>query len=280
MRHTPQLNDWSMKGFDMFWRGQEYAIEYTEREWRSLFRRKVYDNLVWAFTMPYVPKEKSLILDAGGGSGRWTLDLTYLGHHVVLLDFSRPMLYLAKERIGRLLKTGEADLVLADIHHLPFPPETFDFVLVEADPFTQGGTKDEVSTALRQLHLVLKFNGFLVGSVSGRYAIAVTEIQNAKNIEDVRRAIQILKTGEYLAVSNDPTSLLFLFTPSELKESLRKMGFHVDKVESTITLSHFLPKDLERSDEVLELLLELERFIREMPEALPYSRRMHFAARK
>jgi len=264
----------------MFWRSQEYAEEYTEKEWRSLFRRKVYDNLVWAFTMPYIPKEKSLVLDAGGGSGRWTLDFTYLRHHVVLLDFSRPMLILAKEKIERLLKAGEADLILADIHHLPFPPETFDFIFVEADPFTQGGTKSEVSAALRQLHRVLKPNRLILGSVSGRYAIAATEIQSATTIEDVKRAIKVLKTGEYLAVPSDPSSLLFLFTPSELRETLEEVGFHVDKIESTITLSHFLPKDLERSGEVLELLLELEKSIREMPEVLPYSRRMHFAARK
>ncbi len=264
----------------MFWRSQEYAKEYTEREWRSLFRRKVYDNLVWAFTMPYVPKEKSLILDAGGGSGRWTLDFTYLGHHVILLDFSRPMLHLAKKKIDRLLKAGEADLILADIHCLPFTQETFNFIFVEADPFTQGGTKEDVLAALHQLYQVLKPNGFIVGSVSGRYAIAATEIQNAETIEDVEHAIKILKTGEYLAVPNDSTSLLFLFTPSELKETLKSIGFYVDKVESTITLSHFLPKDLERSGEVLELLLKLEKFIREMPEILPYSRRMHFAARK
>lgn len=120
----------------------------------------------------------------------------------------------------------------------------------------------------------------MVGSVSGRYAIAATEIEEAKTIQDVKRAIRVLETGEYLAVPGDPTSLLFLFTPSELRETLETIGFHVDKIESTITLSHFLPKDLEQSGEALELLLKLEKTIREMPEVLPYSRRMHFAARK
>lgn len=97
---------------------------------------------------------------------------------------------------------------------------------------------------------------------------------------DVKRAIQILKTGQYLAVPGDPTSLLYLFTPLELKETLEDIGFHVDKIESTITLSHFLPKHLEGSGEVLELLLDLEKFVRDRIEAAPYSRRMHFAARK
>ena len=279
MKRAFQTNN-CLWGICVFWRSQKYARGYTEREWRSLFRRKVYDNLVWTFTMPYVPKKKSLVLDAGGGSGRWTLDFTYLGHHVVLLDFSRPMLRLAMEKIKRLLKAGVADLILADIHHLPFSPETFDLVFVEADPFTQGGTREEVLAALNQLYQVLKPKAFVVGSVSGRYAIAATEIEDAKTIQDIKRAIKVLETGEYLAVPSDPTSLLFLFTPSELKETLETIGFHVDKIESTITLSHFLPKDLEQSGEALELLLKLEKSIREMPEVLPYSRRMHFAARK
>jgi len=267
-------------GFGVFWRSREYAEEFTEREWRSLFRRKVYDELVWTFTMPYLPKEKSLVLDAGGGSGRWTLDFTYLGHHVVLLDFSRPMLNLAKEKTERLLKAGAADLVLADIHCLPFRSETFDFVFVEADPFTQGGTKEEVLAALRQLYQVLKARRFMVGSVSGRYAIVASEIQKAKTIKDVDEAIQILKTGKYVAISGESTSMLYLFTPSELREALKEIGFRVDKIESTITFSHFLPKHLEQRGEVLEQLLELEKHVRENHEAVPYSRRMHFAAKK
>ncbi len=271
-------NNW--QGIGMFWRSQEYAEEYTRREWRGLFRRRVYDYLVWAFTKAHLPKEGSLILDAGGGSGRWIPDFTYLDHHVVLLDFSRPMLRLAKKKIERLLKAGAVDLILADIHWLPFPPETFDFIFVEADPFTQGGTRREVQVALKQLHDVLKTGKPMVGSVSGRYAIAATEIQGSRTMKDVKRAIQILKTGEYLAAPKDPTSRLYLFTPSELRENLEKIGFHLERMESTITFSHFLPKDLEERGEVLKLLLELERYAREVPEVMPYSRRMHFAAKK
>jgi ubiquinone/menaquinone biosynthesis C-methylase UbiE len=230
--------------------------------------------------MPYLPKEKSLVLDAGGGSGRWTLDLTYLGHHVVLLDFSRPMLNLAKEKTNRLLKAGAADLILADIHYLPFHKETFDFVFVEADPFTQGGTEEEVLAALRQLYQVLKPGRFMVGSVSGRYAIVASEIQKAKTIKDVDEAIQILKTGKYLAISGESTSMLYLFTPSELRETLKEIGFRVEKIESTISFSNFLPKHLEQRGDVLERLLELEKHVRGNHEAVPYSRRMHFAARK
>jgi SAM-dependent methyltransferase len=267
-------------GVEVFWRSREYAEEFTEREWRSLFRRKVYDELVWAFTMPYLPREKSLVLDAGGGSGRWTLDLTYLGHHVVLLDFSRPMLSLAKEKTEGLLKAGVADLILADIHCLPFRSETFDFIFVEADPFTQGGTKEDVLAGLRQLHQVLKPGRFMVGSVSGRYAIVASEIQKAKTIKDVDDAIQILKTGKYLAVSGESTSMLYLFTPSELRKTLKEIGFSVEKIESTVTFSDFLPKHLEQRGEVLEQLLELETYVRGKHEAVPYSRRMHFAARK
>ena len=60
-----------------------------------------------------------------------------------------------------------------------------------------GGNKGEVLAALKRLYHVLKPEAFLVGLVSGRYAIAATEIER--------------------------------FTPSELNETLETIGFHVEK---------------------------------------------------
>ena len=60
----------------------------VEYEWKRLivdpFHRLEYET-THRFLGKYLPK-KGLILDAGGGPGRYTIDLAKAGHHMVLLD--------------------------------------------------------------------------------------------------------------------------------------------------------------------------------------------------
>jgi len=46
-----------------------------------------------------VSSQKSLILDAGGGPGRYTIELAKKGYQVVLLDLSPKCLEIAKREI-------------------------------------------------------------------------------------------------------------------------------------------------------------------------------------
>lgn len=41
---------------------------------------KVYDVITWKYTEPYVPTDpQSLVLDAGGGTGRWSIPIAKKG---------------------------------------------------------------------------------------------------------------------------------------------------------------------------------------------------------
>lgn len=69
------------------------------------------------------------ILDAGGGSGRWTSVLSKLGFQVTLMDISRDMLDAAETRF---IKEGlNIDIVEGDIENTPFEDESFDLVFAE-----------------------------------------------------------------------------------------------------------------------------------------------------
>lgn len=52
------------------------------------------------FLKKYLPK-RGLILDAGGGPGRYTIDLAKLGYDVILLDLTPRLLRIAKRKIRR-----------------------------------------------------------------------------------------------------------------------------------------------------------------------------------
>ena len=66
---------------------------------QSLFFR-VYDAITWKYLEPYVPSSSSsLVLDAGGGTGRWAIPMAKKGCKVILLDISEKMLNVARQRV-------------------------------------------------------------------------------------------------------------------------------------------------------------------------------------
>jgi SAM-dependent methyltransferase len=68
------------------------------------------------------PDQGDLILDAGCGTGIFTLDLLAAGSHVIGLELSLPMLQRAGERAGGT----PFRMVQGDMRHLPFADGSFD----------------------------------------------------------------------------------------------------------------------------------------------------------
>jgi ubiquinone/menaquinone biosynthesis C-methylase UbiE len=100
------------------------------------------------------PGPGELILDAGCGTGIFTLDLLSAGSRVVGLDISFPMLRRAREK-----QEGHPfSPVWGDIPALPFRAETFDKVVsVTAIEFVEDGKR-----AVAEMFRVVKRGGIVV----------------------------------------------------------------------------------------------------------------------
>jgi ubiquinone/menaquinone biosynthesis C-methylase UbiE len=100
------------------------------------------------------PGHGELILDAGCGTGVFTLDILSAGSRVIGLDLSLPMLRRAKEKAGR----GPFKVVVGDILTLPFPKDAFDKVVsITALEFVEDGR-----AAIDELFRVTKRGGCIV----------------------------------------------------------------------------------------------------------------------
>lgn len=100
------------------------------------------------------PKHKEIILDAGCGTGVFTLDILSSGPHVIGLDISLPMLI----RAGQKAKGYPFQILLGDILSLPFPENFFDRVVsVTALEFIT-----DAKGAIRELFRVTKKRGCIV----------------------------------------------------------------------------------------------------------------------
>jgi ubiquinone/menaquinone biosynthesis C-methylase UbiE len=100
------------------------------------------------------PNPGDLILDAGCGTGVFTVDLLHLGCTIIGIDLSMPMLARAKQKAcGYPLR-----IVLADLLSLPFSENSFDKVIsVTALEFIEDGRG-----AIDELFRVTKRGGSLV----------------------------------------------------------------------------------------------------------------------
>jgi ubiquinone/menaquinone biosynthesis C-methylase UbiE len=100
------------------------------------------------------PQKDEMILDAGCGTGVFTLDILSLGSQVIGLDISLPMLLHA----GKKLKGYPFQMILADILNLPFPKNSFDKVVsVTALEFVE-----DAKGAVGELFRITKRGGCIV----------------------------------------------------------------------------------------------------------------------
>jgi len=82
---------------------KEWFTKTASYEWRRL-KRDPYHQIEFFVTMHFLTKylpEEGLILDTGGGPGRYTIELARRGYEVILLDLVPSMLKLTERKIGR-----------------------------------------------------------------------------------------------------------------------------------------------------------------------------------
>ncbi len=82
---------------------KQYYTTQVRKEWRRLVKDP-YHRLELDTTLHFLDKylpERGLVLDAGGGPGRYTHELARRGHDVILLDLTPANLAFARRQIKK-----------------------------------------------------------------------------------------------------------------------------------------------------------------------------------
>jgi ubiquinone/menaquinone biosynthesis C-methylase UbiE len=109
----------------------------------------------WELVLDFLrPGRGDFILDAGCGTGIFTLDMLSCGVRVVGLDLSLSMIRRARQKA----RSSQLRILSADILRLPFPENSFDkTVSITALEFIQDGQK-----AVKELFRVTRKGGIVV----------------------------------------------------------------------------------------------------------------------
>jgi len=190
---------------------------------------KLVNRLKWGFIQEFLPESKNaLILDAGGGWGKWTVPLARKYNKVILNDISQEALNIAR---NRLKKEGLLDRVAIkkeDIRKLAYPAKYFDFILCEGDTVS---ITPEPKKAVKELARVMKVDGVLCAALSNYYCSLFYVMQK----EGLKACEKFLKTKSVIEEGIEFKS----FKPEEIRNVFRRYGLKILKLV-TIDFKHYL----------------------------------------
>ncbi len=197
---------------------KRYYTESVRAEWRRLIKdaaHRVELETTLHFLEQYLPPH-GLILDAGGGPGRYTIELARRGHDVVLLDMTPANLDFARRQIKRARVqqqvTGIVEGTIVDLAQ--FADASFDAAVCLGGPLSHVLDAGDRNRAVSELLRVVKPGGIVAVSVMGRLSVLALELMLFPQEIDMPIHAQIRDTGSYYG-GNGFTACHF-FLPEEL----------------------------------------------------------------
>jgi ubiquinone/menaquinone biosynthesis C-methylase UbiE len=198
------------------------------------------------FLTKHLP-EKGLILDAGGGLGRYTIELAKRGYDVVLLDLVPKMLKMAERKIRRAgVRKRVKKIVEGSIEDLSmFSDETFDAVLCLGAPLCHILNPKRREKAVKELVRVAKRDAPIFASVISRLGLLKTLLIEFPH--EIHYAEHHLEVGDYVpGVHGKGFTAAHWFQPEELRDLFEAQGVKVLEMAGLEGLSSHHRKETNR----------------------------------
>jgi SAM-dependent methyltransferase len=200
---------------------REYYSGCVRAEWRRL-ARNAYHRLEFETTLHFLEKylpENGLILDAGGGPGRYTLELAKRGYDLVLMDLTPANLEFARRQVKRAgLKDRVKDIAEGSIVDLSrFNNSTFDAVLCTGGPLSHVLDAFDREKAISELVRVAKPDAPIFASTMSRLSVLIVILGEAQFEIELPHFKTLRDTGDYFGGYGFTTCHFFL--PEELRNA-------------------------------------------------------------
>ena len=251
------------------WEVETYDAEYFKH--LGLYHKITLDNV-----KRFLPVNKDApVLDAGGGTGIWSLELARLGYRVVLTDLSDGMLAKARAKIAEAGLEERVDVRRGDIRRMPeFADGEFAMVVCEGDPLSYCRDHE---AAVRELARVVCRGGAVVASVDNR-ASGLNWLRES----DPDAVERLIENGEIVfpADREEFRYEIHAFTPEELKGLFESNGLSVERMIGKTVIAHRLAARDSEDPAVQEWLFELELAHCDDPAYVPWAGHLEIVGRK
>jgi SAM-dependent methyltransferase len=202
--------------------------------------------LTMHFLKKYLPKQ-GLILDAGGGPGRYTIELARRGYDIVLLDLVPEMLKTAKKKAGQagVLKKISQFVESSTLDLSAFPNEKFDAVLCLGGALNHLLKIEHREKAAGELVRVTEEGAPLFVSVIGRIGLLKTILIAFPH--EMQYASHHWEIGDYTpGLQGEGFTATHWFLPEELVSLFEKKDVKVLEIAGLEGLSSHHKRETNR----------------------------------
>jgi len=233
----------------------------------------------------HLPKRPVVILDIGGGPGRYALWLAKLGHSVHLVDPVPLHVEQARAAFDRGSGKALADASVGDARDLKFADRSASAALLLGPLYHLVKRTDRVA-ALSEAYRTLKPGGLLFAAIISRFASAFDGLFRgfARDPKFFRILQQDLKNGQHRNPTNNPQyfTTAFFHHPDELRSEIADAGFAATELYGLEGPGWLLPNfDKEWNDRrARSKLLTVIRAMEREPTLIGQSAHILAAARK
>jgi ubiquinone/menaquinone biosynthesis C-methylase UbiE len=233
---------------------------------------RVCDRIVEHFILDNIPKNRTLkVLDAGGGTGRFSEPILKKGHEVILTELSHEMLNKAKNKLEsypniKFIKNSVTNMA-------ELKDDSFDVVLMINAILDYCGDYDK---AMQEAHRILKKGGLLIATVNNRFIYAKSHELKEGDYELFQKS---MKTGDRYIIwgGQEKGHISHEFTLDELRIALNKNNFQVKKILGIFNLmSKYELDNVKNKEKLIQLQIEYA----EKEEYLNNSQDFFFVAEK
>ncbi len=179
----------------------------------------------------------SNILDAGGGTGYWSIVLSKLGYNVILNDISIESLLVASNKL--LKESINIPITNSNAEKTCYKSESFDLVFAEGGVISYTPNPDIM---LKEMYRIIKPDGYLWIDFMNIFGMACEQ-------QDLKMKFNIAEKDEMLIQMTDWDYPARLFSPDKMISYLNSNNFIVLKQFGSATLINSLNHDKKYSKE-------------------------------
>lgn len=222
----------------------DIATEYEE-QYETLYW-KIYDKLTYDHMFDNIENSKGVVLDAGGGTGKWARIFAQKGYEVIVTDLSSQMLKQGEKYAKEKGLLNRMSFVKGDICDLPFLDKKFDITISQGNPVCYSNNPEK---AISEIARVTKQGGDVVISVHNKLAMMhyFYYIMGKVSFNDL---LNFSKTNRiYIDFP------IYAFTPNKLIEMCQKYNLCIKSIVGKQLISGYV-----QSENYLHILSDKKLF--------------------